>query len=120
MEVEKDSADIVQAIERKATVVLPHNTEWLKKLDPKLGTDWVVTAAVVFVGVSVSDSNCVVVAAAVDNLMVGKHRKYSNSVRDLLRVIRNKTQHYYDLPEDVQQALGPLPGKQVDKREREL
>ena len=43
-----------------------------------------------------------------DNLV--KYRKYeSNSIRDLLRVIRNKRHHYRDLPADVQQLLGPLP-----------
>lgn len=45
----------------------------------------------------------------VENL--GKYRKYNfASVRDLLRVIRNKSHHYRDLPVEVQTALGPLPG----------
>ena len=54
----------------------------------------------------------------IDNL--GKYRKYNfGAVRDLLRVIRNKSHHYRgqkypnithtDLPLEVQQALGPLP-----------
>lgn len=38
-----------------------------------------------------------------------KYRKYKNTIRDLLRVIRNKKHHYRDLPEDVQHLLGPLP-----------
>ena len=43
-----------------------------------------------------------------DNL--GKFRKYDfSSLRDLLRVIRNKRHHYRDLPEDVQRALGSVP-----------
>ena len=43
-----------------------------------------------------------------DNL--GKFRKYDfTSLRDLLRVIRNKRHHYRDLPEDVQRALGSVP-----------
>ncbi|GJN92612.1 hypothetical protein Rhopal_005647-T1 [Rhodotorula paludigena] len=44
-----------------------------------------------------------------DNL--GKYRKYDGaSVRDLLRVLRNKKHHYQDLPETVRRALGDLPG----------
>ncbi|GAA5867075.1 hypothetical protein JCM3774_004381 [Rhodotorula dairenensis] len=44
-----------------------------------------------------------------DNL--GKYRKYDgSSVRDLLRVLRNKKHHYQDLPENVRRALGDLPG----------
>ncbi|GAA5840497.1 hypothetical protein JCM9279_007347 [Rhodotorula babjevae] len=43
-----------------------------------------------------------------DNL--GKYRKYDGaSVRDLLRVLRNKKHHYQDLPESVRKALGDLP-----------
>ncbi|KAL0213609.1 hypothetical protein RCL1_007235 [Eukaryota sp. TZLM3-RCL] len=41
---------------------------------------------------------------------LGKHRKYnSNSVRDLLRVVRNKKNHYRDLSHELRQYLGPLP-----------
>ncbi|ORY75948.1 hypothetical protein BCR35DRAFT_305999 [Leucosporidium creatinivorum] len=44
-----------------------------------------------------------------DNL--GKYRKYDGrSVRDLLRVLRNKKHHYQDLPEAVRKNLGDLPG----------
>ncbi|KAK4052377.1 bifunctional endoribonuclease/protein kinase ire1 [Microbotryomycetes sp. JL201] len=44
-----------------------------------------------------------------DNL--GKYRKYDGkSVRDLLRVLRNKKHHYQDLPEPVRRNLGDLPG----------
>ncbi|GAA6031523.1 hypothetical protein JCM8097_006498 [Rhodosporidiobolus ruineniae] len=44
-----------------------------------------------------------------DNL--GKYRKYDGaSVRDLLRVLRNKKHHYQDLPENVRKNLGDLPG----------
>nr|XP_057921329.1 serine/threonine-protein kinase/endoribonuclease IRE1 isoform X3 [Doryrhamphus excisus] len=32
-----------------------------------------------------------------------------NSVRDLLRAMRNKKHHYHELPPDVQQTLGELP-----------
>ena len=43
-----------------------------------------------------------------DNLT--KYRKYDgSSVRDLLRVIRNKKNHYRDLPASVRAELGPLP-----------
>ncbi|KAJ9120815.1 hypothetical protein QFC22_002749 [Naganishia vaughanmartiniae] len=44
----------------------------------------------------------------VDNL--GKHRKYLvQSVRDLLRAMRNKRNHYQDLPETLKKRVGPLP-----------
>ncbi|GAA5868578.1 hypothetical protein JCM1840_005495 [Sporobolomyces johnsonii] len=44
-----------------------------------------------------------------DNL--GKYRKYDGaSLRDLLRVLRNKKHHYQDLPEPVRKNLGDLPG----------
>ncbi|ORY54410.1 hypothetical protein LY90DRAFT_412463 [Neocallimastix californiae] len=43
-----------------------------------------------------------------DNL--GKYRKYNGeSVRDLLRSLRNKKHHYQDLPDYVKEALGPIP-----------
>ncbi|DBA76306.1 TPA: bifunctional endoribonuclease/protein kinase ire1 [Trebouxia sp. C0004] len=41
---------------------------------------------------------------------LGKYRKYnSSSLRDLLRVIRNKHNHFREMPPDLQQRLGPLP-----------
>ncbi|TPX43517.1 hypothetical protein SeLEV6574_g05021 [Synchytrium endobioticum] len=41
---------------------------------------------------------------------LGKYRKYDGaSVRDLLRALRNKKHHYQDLPDNVKNALGPLP-----------
>jgi len=41
---------------------------------------------------------------------LGTHRKYKwSSVRDLLRIVRNKKNHYRDLPPDVQTTLGDLP-----------
>eukprot|EP01117_Protostelium_nocturnum_P007990 TRINITY_DN2847_c0_g1_i3.p1 TRINITY_DN2847_c0_g1~~TRINITY_DN2847_c0_g1_i3.p1 ORF type:complete len:1039 (-),score=297.49 TRINITY_DN2847_c0_g1_i3:13-3030(-) len=44
-----------------------------------------------------------------------KFRKYTpNAIRCLLRVIRNKSHHYYDLPVEVQEVLGPLPNGFVD------
>eukprot|EP00898_Chlorokybus_atmophyticus_P001021 jgi/Chlat1/191/Chrsp1S03110 len=43
-----------------------------------------------------------------DNL--GKYRKYNmQSVRDLLRVIRNKCHHYRELPPELQNSLGAIP-----------
>ncbi|XP_039205601.1 serine/threonine-protein kinase/endoribonuclease IRE2 isoform X3 [Crotalus tigris] len=39
-----------------------------------------------------------------------KFRRYQgSSVRDLLRAMRNKKHHYYELPSHVQEALGSLP-----------
>ncbi|CAI5483766.1 unnamed protein product, partial [Closterium sp. Yama58-4] len=47
-------------------------------------------------------------AALLGNL--GKYRRYNfHSVRDLLRVIRNKCNHYRELPPELQELLGPLP-----------
>lgn len=41
---------------------------------------------------------------------LGKYRKYNgSSLRDLLRVIRNKHNHFREMPLDLQQKLGPLP-----------
>jgi serine/threonine-protein kinase/endoribonuclease IRE1 len=40
---------------------------------------------------------------------LGKQRKYSgNRLLDLLRALRNKKNHYEDMPEDVQRRVGPL------------
>lgn len=41
---------------------------------------------------------------------LGKYRKYSSSsLRDLLRVIRNKHNHFREMPLSLQDQLGPLP-----------
>ncbi|KAL6279161.1 hypothetical protein ACE6H2_016042 [Prunus campanulata] len=41
---------------------------------------------------------------------IGRYRRYKfDSVRDLLRVIRNKLNHYRELPQDIQEILGPVP-----------
>ncbi|KAL3720647.1 hypothetical protein ACJRO7_005463 [Eucalyptus globulus] len=41
---------------------------------------------------------------------IGRFRRYNYScVRDLLRVVRNKLSHYRELPERVQELLGPVP-----------
>ncbi|CAN0439544.1 unnamed protein product, partial [Ectocarpus sp. 12 AP-2014] len=41
----------------------------------------------------------------------GRYRKYDfSSVRDLLRVVRNKRHHFHELPERVQAMMSPLPG----------
>lgn len=42
---------------------------------------------------------------------LGKQRKYSgNRFLDLLRALRNKKNHYEDMPEDVKRRVGPLAG----------
>ena len=42
---------------------------------------------------------------------LGKQRKYSgNRLLDLLRALRNKKNHYEDMPEDVKKRVGPLAG----------
>lgn len=44
----------------------------------------------------------------IDN--IGHYRRYKfNSIRDLLRVIRNKLNHYRELPNEIQEILGPVP-----------
>ncbi|KFM23556.1 Serine/threonine-protein kinase/endoribonuclease IRE1 [Auxenochlorella protothecoides] len=52
-------------------------------------------------------------APALDSRLVnnlGKYRRYNYaSLRDLLRVIRNKHSHFRELPLDLQERLGPLP-----------
>ncbi|XP_071703574.1 serine/threonine-protein kinase/endoribonuclease IRE1a [Rutidosis leptorrhynchoides] len=41
---------------------------------------------------------------------IGHYRRYKyNSVRDLLRVIRNKLNHYRELPVEIQALLGSVP-----------
>lgn len=35
-------------------------------------------------------------------------------LRDLLRAIRNKKHHYYELPDQVKSSLGKLPDEFVD------
>ncbi|CAM8985592.1 unnamed protein product [Rhodiola kirilowii] len=41
---------------------------------------------------------------------IGRYRRYKyDSVRDLLRVMRNKLNHYRELPPDIQELLGAVP-----------
>ncbi|KAL1833058.1 hypothetical protein ACET3Z_002709 [Daucus carota] len=41
---------------------------------------------------------------------IGRYRRYKfDSVRDLLRVMRNKSNHYRELPKEIQELLGPVP-----------
>lgn len=41
---------------------------------------------------------------------VGKYRRYDyTSLRDLLRLVRNKRSHYRELPPSLQRTLGPIP-----------
>ncbi|GMH25146.1 hypothetical protein Nepgr_026989 [Nepenthes gracilis] len=41
---------------------------------------------------------------------IGRYRRYKyDSVRDLLRVVRNKLNHYRELPKEIQGILGPIP-----------
>lgn len=47
-------------------------------------------------------------AAFINN--IGRYRRYKfDSVRDLLRVIRNKSHHYRELPEEIKELLGSHP-----------
>lgn len=48
-------------------------------------------------------------ASFIDTL--GKQRKYTGSrMLDLMRALRNKRNHYEDMPEEVKRRVGPLPG----------
>ncbi|GFQ06756.1 serine/threonine-protein kinase/endoribonuclease ire1a [Phtheirospermum japonicum] len=41
---------------------------------------------------------------------IGRYRRYKyDSVRDLLRVVRNKLNHYRELPAETQEVIGPVP-----------
>ncbi|KAF9618762.1 hypothetical protein IFM89_002457 [Coptis chinensis] len=41
---------------------------------------------------------------------IGQYRRYKfDSMRDLLRVVRNKLNHYGDLPKEIQELLGSVP-----------
>nr|POF10856.1 serine/threonine-protein kinase/endoribonuclease ire1b [Quercus suber] len=41
---------------------------------------------------------------------IGHYRRYKyDSIRDLLRVIRNKLNHYRELPQEIKELLGPVP-----------
>ncbi len=41
---------------------------------------------------------------------LNRYRRYDfSSVRDLLRVIRNKRNHFREMPEALQALMGPVP-----------
>ncbi|KAF7829067.1 serine/threonine-protein kinase/endoribonuclease IRE1a isoform X1 [Senna tora] len=41
---------------------------------------------------------------------IGRYRRYKyDSVRDLLRVMRNKLNHFRELPQEIQDLVGPVP-----------
>jgi serine/threonine-protein kinase/endoribonuclease IRE1 len=45
---------------------------------------------------------------------MGKYRKYQNTLKDLLRLIRNKAHHYRDLSPGLQERLGSYPDGYFD------
>lgn len=51
--------------------------------------------------------------AVVDGELIinlGRYRRYDySSLRDLLRVVRNKKNHFREMPESLQRAMGPVP-----------
>lgn len=80
VECEPESSSLRLALERSDLAPLIVSLDWSQLLDQSL----------------------------IDNL--GRYRKYAfDSIRDALRVIRNKKNHYADLPTDVKEMLGPLP-----------
>eukprot|EP00741_Cyanophora_paradoxa_P009242 tig00001416_g8952.t1 len=81
IEPEERDSPLLRALEARAAAVLGPAPDWVALLDPEL----------------------------VANL--GKYRKYNPaSLRDLLRVIRNKRNHFRDMPPPLQALMGPLPG----------
>jgi serine/threonine-protein kinase/endoribonuclease IRE1 len=41
---------------------------------------------------------------------IEKYRKYNyHSVKDLLRIVRNKRNHYHELTPDIKRLVGKLP-----------
>jgi len=79
LEVEQSYAEIVVEYETYMSK-LPELRQWHKKLDPNLLSD------------------------------LTHHRKYNfDNARDLLRVLRNKSNHYYDLDPPVRRCLGSHP-----------
>eukprot|EP01113_Clastostelium_recurvatum_P032307 TRINITY_DN4131_c0_g1_i9.p1 TRINITY_DN4131_c0_g1~~TRINITY_DN4131_c0_g1_i9.p1 ORF type:complete len:1068 (-),score=237.66 TRINITY_DN4131_c0_g1_i9:40-3243(-) len=79
MEFEKPSSEMVIRFESHGLEIMRGN-DWTRLLDPLL----------------------------IENL--GKYRKYkTDSLRDMLRVVRNKVHHFRDLPDNLQKVLGPLP-----------
>lgn len=77
---EAESSPILQSLEATASCVFPPGANWATKLEPNL----------------------------LANLNQYRRYKYG-SVRDLLRVIRNKANHFRELPEDLQKLLGEPP-----------
>lgn len=56
-------------------------------------------------------SEVVVERVCTSLLFQGKYRKYNlNSLRDLLRVLRNKSHHFRELPEELQVRFDPKCG----------
>jgi len=81
LECEPPSAPIVLEMERRKHL-LGAQSDWMSQIDPLLQSEFTSS----------------------------KYRKYkAHKVRDLLRVIRNKTHHYRDLSLPLQQQLGSLP-----------
>jgi len=81
LEIEKPTAPIVTRYEKdEAGPKILQGRDWTKVLDKELVED------------------------------LGKYRKYNGAtVRDLLRVIRNKSHHYRDLAPQVRKLLGTMP-----------
>ncbi|KAF8759234.1 hypothetical protein HU200_010264 [Digitaria exilis] len=79
--IEKTSeTDLINALESVGPVAFGGSGKWGDKLDAALVTD------------------------------MGRYRKYNfESIRDLLRYIRNKSGHYRELSEDLKAILGSLP-----------
>jgi len=77
---EKESADSIMVLELERSAQQIIFGKWEKRLDITLLED------------------------------IGKYRKYdTTSVRDLLRLIRNKRHHYHELSEELKEKIGTIP-----------
>ncbi|KAI4327859.1 hypothetical protein L6164_020271 [Bauhinia variegata] len=86
----RDASDRVELEDREATSDI---LEALENIAPvALGTKWDEKLEEAFI------------------TNIGRYRRYKfDSVRDLLRVMRNKLNHYRELPQEIQELVGPVP-----------
>lgn len=76
LEANEENVAVAERFEQSCRGVIPVGTQWTAMLPPLL----------------------------LENL--GRYRRYTNSVKDLLRVIRNKSHHFRELPDALREELG--------------
>jgi len=80
LEQEPNNSPIVKNFDNRKKLVLGKHWSWKKRLSPELVND------------------------------LNRYRKYNErSLRDLLRVIRNKAHHYWELSPELRNCLGSMP-----------